>query len=356
MRAAVYHGPKDVRIEELADPRIEQPGDVIIKMITTSMCGSDLYLYNGEVEELVAPGHTTLGHEICGEVVEVGSAVNRFAVGDRVTFPYSVSCGRCESCRVGQTAHCLTSGKAIYGFGTAFGDLGGSHAEYVRAPLADDHLEHVPDSLPDDVVPFLSCNLPAAAIAVHAAEIELTDTVAVVGCGATGLLALDLIRRHTNATVYAFDPVPFRRKRAELLGAVPMDASADAVDTSIQAVLDATQGLGVHKVVEFAGRGGAFDLSVALARPGGTISGGGVYLERDHPVSLFDMHFKNLRLVLNGFANARTAQWHAMQLIENSVIDPTAVLTHRVSLYELPSTAEQFTTREEGFLKALITP
>lgn len=356
MRAAVYHGPRTVVIEDVPDPTIQNAGDLIVATRVASMCGSDLYLFNGEVGELVAPGHTTLGHEICGEVIEVGSAVTRFAVGDRVSFPYSVSCGRCEPCRAGQTAHCLTTGKAIYGFGTAFGDLGGSQAEYVRVPHADDHLEHVPDAISDDAAPFLSCNLPAAAIAVETAGIEPTDTVAIVGCGPTGLLALDLVRQRTRAAVFALDPVTFRRERAEKLGATALDARPDAVTDSIQTIVDATDGLGVHKVIEFVGRGAGFDLAVALARPGGTISGGGVYLERDHPVSLFDMYFKNLRLLLNGFANAKTAQWRAMQLIEHGVIDPTAVVTHRVRLDEFPAAALQFADREPGFLKMLIRP
>jgi threonine dehydrogenase-like Zn-dependent dehydrogenase len=356
MRAAVYQGPRTVTIENVPDPVIKEPADLIVKTTVASMCGSDLYLFNGEVADLVAPGHTTLGHEICGEVVEVGSAVTQFKVGDRVSFPYSVSCGRCENCIAGQTAHCLVTGSAVYGFGTAFGDLGGSQAEYVRVPLADGHLEHVPDTIADEAAPFLSCNLPSAAIAVHAAAIEPTDTVAVVGCGPTGQLALELVRRRTGAAVFALDPVPFRRERAQKLGAIVLDASPDAVDGSVQTILDATHGLGVHKVVEFAGRGPGFDLAVRLARPGAIISGGGVYLERDHPASLFDMFFKNLQLRLNGFANVKTAQWQARRLIESKVIDPTAVVTHRVKLDEFPDAAIQFADRTPGFLKMLITP
>jgi alcohol dehydrogenase len=354
MRAAVYHGPRNVAIEDVPDPKIEAPSDLIVATRVASMCGSDLYLFNGEVEDMVSPGHTTLGHEVCGEVIEVGSAVNRFAIGDRVTFPYSVSCSRCESCRAGQTAHCITTNKSIYGFGTAFGDLGGSQAEYVRVPFADDHLEKVPDSMADDLAPFLSCNLPAAAIAVTAAAIQPTETVAVVGCGPTGLLALELVRQQTHADVFAFDPVAYRRERAEALGATALDANPEATEESVQTVLDATSGLGVHKVVEFAGRGSGFDLAVTVARPGATVSGGGVFLERDHPVSLFDMYFKNLQLRLNGFANAKTAQWQAIDLIERKVIDPTSVVTHRIALDDFPSAAVQFAEREPGFLKMLI--
>lgn len=357
MRAAVYHGPRTVVIEEIPDPTIQDPRDLILATKTASMCGSDLYLFNGEVTELVTPGHTTLGHEICGEVVEVGPSVTRFAVGDRVTFPYSVSCGRCDACRAGQTAHCLTTDKAIYGFGTAFGDLGGSQAEYVRVPHADDHLEHVPDTIPDDIAPFLSCNLPAAVIAVEAAAIASTDTVAIVGCGPTGLLVLDLLwRQRICDTIYALDPVAYRRKRAAKLGAIPLDSTSPAAEASVQTILDATNGVGVHKVIEFAGRGAGFDLAVAIARPGATISGGGVYLERDHPVSLFDMYFKNLQLSLNGFANVKAAQQRAIQLIERNLVDPTAVITHRVSLDQFPTAATQFANRQTGFLKMIITP
>lgn len=353
MRAAVYHGANDVRIETVDDPKIEDPRDLIVKTVTASMCGSDLYLYGGEVEQMVAPGRTTLGHEICAEVVEVGSGVGRFAVGDRVTFPYSLSCGTCFFCRVGQTAHCETSGKAIFGFGVAFGDLGGSQAEYVRVPLADGHLEHVPDGVDDETAVFLSCNLPAAVIAVDAVEIAQSDTVAVIGCGPTGLLALQLARRMTQRPILAFDRVPSRLARAEELGGQPVNVDSDDVDA---AVAGATGGRGVDKVVEFVGRGDAFNLAVKIARPGGVISGGGVYLEPDHPVSLFDMYFKNLQIRLNGFANAKTGQWRAMQLLAAGSIDPVSVITHRVSLDEFPQAAAAFAAREEGVGKLLIRP
>lgn len=353
MRAAVYHGPCDVRIEDVPDARIEDPFDVVVRMMTASMCGSDLYLYQGEVEELVAPGHTTLGHEICAEVVEVGPSVARFSPGDRVTFPYSVSCGTCFFCREGQTAHCQTTGGAIFGFGVAFGDLGGSQAEYVRVPLADSHLELVPEDIDDEAALFLSCNLPGAITAVAAADIQPTDTVAVIGCGPTGLLALELAQQRTSAQVLALDSVAFRLGRAGELGARAVDVAGDPVQ---DIVAEATRGRGVDKVIEFAGRGDAFTTAVTITRPGGTISGGGVYLEREHPVSLFDMFFKNLQIRLNGFANAKTAQWRAIQALQQGVIDPVSVVTHRVSLAELPGAAVSFAARQEGFLKMVIRP
>ncbi|MHA6797294.1 alcohol dehydrogenase catalytic domain-containing protein (plasmid) [Pseudonocardia bannensis] len=353
MRAAVYHGPGDVRIDDVQDPRIQDPRDVIVKTRTASMCGSDLYLFNGEVEHMVTPGRTTLGHEICAEVIEVGAGVGRFAMGDRVTFPYSVSCGTCFCCRTGQTAHCETSGKAIFGFGVAFGDLGGSQAEYVRVPLADGHLEQVPAEIGDEAALFLSCNLPAAVTAVDAAEIEPTDVVAVIGCGPTGLLALQLAGLRSGREILAFDRVAGRLDRAKELGAQPINVDSDEVDSAVAA---ATSGRGVDKVIEFAGRGDAFNLAVAITRPGAVISGGGVYLEQTHPVSLFDMYFKNLQIRLNGFANAKMGQWKAMQLMALGVIDPTSLLTHEVDLAGLPQAAAAFADREPGFLKMLIRP
>lgn len=353
MRAVVYHGAGDVRVEDVADPTICDPNDVIVRTITTSMCGSDLYLFNGEVDHMVAPGRTTLGHEICAEVVEVGSNVGRFRVGDRVTFPYSVSCGRCATCRMGQTAHCETSGKAIYGFGVAFGDLGGSHAEYVRVPLADGHLEHVPEGIDDDSALFLSCNLPGAMIAVDSADIRPTDTVAVIGAGPTGQLALQLARSRTGRTILALDRVPDRLATARRLGAQPVDVEHDDVAAI---VAEATEGRGVDKVIEFAGRGAAFNQAVAITRPGGVICGGGVHLEQDFGVSLFDLYFKNLQLRLNGFANAATAMWEAGRLITTGVIDPRSVVSHRVTLDEVPTAAKAFAAREDGFNKMVIRP
>nr|WP_308259410.1 zinc-binding dehydrogenase [Pseudonocardia sp. H11422] len=223
----------------------------------------------------------------------------------------------------------------------------------MRVPLADHHLEHVPSEISDEAAVFLSCNLPAAVIAVDAAEIEATDTVAVIGSGPTGLLALELARQRTRGEVLAFDRVAGRLARAGELGAHPVNVVTDDVDAAVAA---ASGGRGVDKVIEFGGRGDAFNLAVSIARPGGVISGGDVYLEQAHPVSLFDMYFKNLQIRLNGFANAKTAQWKARQLVAQGVIDPTTVLSHRVTLAEFPKAAASYAAREDGFFKMLVRP
>jgi alcohol dehydrogenase len=353
MRAAVYHGPYDLRVEDVKDATLEAPGDVVVKTLVSSMCGSDLYLYGGEAAPLVVPGSTVLGHEITGEVVEIGSDVGRFRIGDRVTFPYSVACGTCFSCREGQTAHCETTGKAVYGFGPAFGDLVGSHADYVRVPMADLNLEVIPEDIADDAGIFLSCNLPAAVIAVDAAEIAPTDVVAVLGCGPSGLLAVELAALHSPRLILAFDRVPYRLEAARQRRARAFDVDTDEV---AEIVAEVTQGRGVDKVIEFVGRGAAFAMAVSIARPGAIISGGGVFLEQDYPVSLYEMYLKNLQIKLNGFANAKMGQWRATRLLQAGKVDPTRLLSHAVTLEELPGAARAFGQRDEGVLKLAIRP
>ncbi len=350
MRAAVYHAPHDLRVEDVPDPTPADPRDVVVATHAASMCGSDLYLYQGELPGLAAPGATILGHEIVGEVVAVGPAVSRFRVGDRVTFPFSVSCGTCRTCRMGLTGHCETSNRAIYGFG----GLAGSHAEYVRVPLADGHLRHVPAGVDDETAVTASCNLPAALIAVDSAEIAGDDAVALVGAGPTGLLALQLVMRRTRRPVLVLDRVGHRLALAATLGGVPVDVDSDPVH---EVVADATDGLGVDVVVEFAGRGDAFDLAVSILRPGGVLAGGGVYrVETAHPTDLGMLFAKDLQLRLNGLANVLPHMDAAMDAVAAGEVDPSVVFSHRVSLDGLPAAAEAFSRRAEGFHKMLIEP
>jgi alcohol dehydrogenase len=354
MKAAIYYGAGDVRCGEVPDPKIQEPTDVILRTRTTSICGSDLYIYNGQMDTIVKKGHTTLGHEIVGVVEEVGKEVTRFKKGDRVTFPYSVSCGYCYFCRLGQTAHCSTSQKAIYGYGVAFGDLGGSQAQYVRVPMADAHLEHVPESISDEQGLFLSCNLPAALFAIESGQIQPGDQVVVLGCGPTGLLVLQLAAQLSPAKLIAIDAIPHRLERARELGATHvLNFEKENV---VERVMELTEGRGADVVLEVAGQGPAFKTALSLARPGGTISGIGVYVEQDFGISLFDMYFKNLTIRLNGFANAKMRMWRAAQLIERGKIDPSRLLSHTFSLEEVDKAYKTFATRSDGALKMLIRP
>ncbi|MCL1599119.1 MAG: alcohol dehydrogenase catalytic domain-containing protein [Actinomycetia bacterium] len=349
MRAVVYHGPHDLRVSTVPDATIEDPGDVIVATTATSMCGSDLYLYQGEMPDLAVTGKTILGHEIVGEVVGVGSGVTRFSEGDRVTFPFSVSCGTCSMCTLGLTGHCSTSGKAIYGFR----ELAGSHAEFVRVPMADGHLRSVPDVVDDAAAVLLSCNLPAAMIVVDAADVQRDDVVAVVGAGPTGLLALQLLTDRLERPPFVLDRVPHRLDRAASLGGIPIDVETDHVS---QIIGEATHGAGVDAVVEFAGRGDAFDLATTILRPGGVFAGGGVYrVETAHPTSLGLLFANDLQMRLNGLANVLPEIDRAVQAITERSVDADSVFSHRIGLDEVPVAAEAFSRRDDGFHKMLVT-
>jgi alcohol dehydrogenase len=137
MKAAIYFGAQDMRCEDIAVPEIEAHHEVLVKVIATSICGSDLHVYGGALEAIMEKGKSQTGHELIGTIVECGNDVAKFKPGDRVTMGYSCSCGACHMCDLGQTAHCEKTQNAVYGFGTAFGALNGTHAEYLRLPYAD---------------------------------------------------------------------------------------------------------------------------------------------------------------------------------------------------------------------------
>jgi len=219
-------------------------------------------------------------------------------------------------------------------------------------PLADGHLRHVPDDVGDDAAILLSCNLPAALIVVDAAAVRPDDVVALVGAGPTGLLALQLLTARTRRPPLVLDRVPYRLERAAELGGEPVNVSVDPVAEIVDA---ATGGLGVDVVVEFAGRGDAFDLATSILRPGGVLAGGGVYrVETAHPTSLALLFANDLQLRLNGLANVLPVMERAARLVAEGAVDPGTVLSHRVGLADVPVAAEAFSRRERGFHKMLV--
>ena len=164
MKAAVYFGPEDIRCTTIPDPVIHHDHEVLVKVTATSICGSDLHLYRGALDPIMEKGNSQTGHELIGEIVQVGRSVGKFRPGDRISMAYSASCGECYMCHVGQTAHCETTQKAVYGFGVPFGNMNGTHAEALILPYADAHAIKVPKEIPDAAALTLSCNLPSAVI------------------------------------------------------------------------------------------------------------------------------------------------------------------------------------------------
>jgi alcohol dehydrogenase len=270
MKALVYHGPGNKAWEDVPDATIQEPTDVVVRVDTTTICGTDLHILHGDVAA-VTDGRI-LGHEAVGTVTAVGDAVRGFAVGDRVLVPAITKCGRCEYCQRGMPSHCQTVG----GIGWIFGHLiDGTQAELVRVPYADTSLYSVPEGLTDEQVIFLADSLPTGyEVGVLAGRVRPGDTVAVVGAGAVGLAAVLTTGLWGASRVIAVDTNKFRLQKALEFGAT------DAVEVgpgTVEAVKGLTDGLGVDVAIEAVGYPETLRTTAALVRPGGRIANIGVH-------------------------------------------------------------------------------
>lgn len=353
MKAAIYHGAGDIRTETVDDPELSAPHEVIVRVRGTSICGSDLHIYRGALDGIMRPGHSRTGHELVGEVVETGSGVARFRPGDRITMAYSCSCGACPMCELEQTAHCETTNKAVYGFGDAFGDLNGTHAELMCIPHADAHAMKVPKAVDDRAAVTLSCNLPTAIIANSLADIRAGETAALIGCGPTGLMCLDLAMARRPERVAAFEPCIERRSRAERKGAVVLDVDADS---AVEHGLDLTGGRGFDKVIEVVGSPDSLNLALSLTRPGGTISAVGVFTSDTFNLNLADVFLRDISLHMNGFANVRPVMSAALDLLERGEIAVDDLFTHEFELTEIDRAFRMFNDKADSVCKVLIRP
>jgi alcohol dehydrogenase len=270
MKALVYHGPGDKAWEDVPDASLQEPTDVVVRVDTTTICGTDLHILKGDVAA-VTDGRI-LGHEAVGTVVEVGDGVKAFAVGDRVLVPAITKCGRCAYCQRGMPSHCQTVG----GIGWIFGHLiDGTQAELVRVPFADTSLYAVPDAVTDQQAVFLADSLPTGyEVGVLAGGVRPGNTVAVVGAGAVGLSAILTTGLWGASKVIAVDSNKFRLEKALEFGAT------DAVDVGLGTVADVlalTDGLGVDVAIEAVGYPETLLTAAAVVRPGGTIANIGVH-------------------------------------------------------------------------------
>ncbi len=253
MKALTWQGKRNVTVEEVADPVIQQPADAIVRITSSAICGSDLHLY-----ELLGPfldRGDILGHEPMGVVVEVGANVTKLKAGDRVVIPFNISCGVCFFCLRGLQSQCETtqvrkygSGAALFGYTKLYGQVPGGQAEYLRVPLADyNHIPVGPD-LPDERYLFLSDILPTAWQGVEYAQLPEGGTLAVMGLGPVGQF-VSRIARHRGHRVIAVEPVAERRAMAERHGIETLDLT----DTAVEEIRDATEGRGADAVVDAVG-------------------------------------------------------------------------------------------------------
>ncbi|MFG3292909.1 zinc-dependent alcohol dehydrogenase family protein [Streptomyces sp. NPDC048179] len=286
MKALVFHGPGQSAWEEVPDPAVKEPTDVIVRVEAVTICGTDLHILKGDVPE-VQPG-TVLGHEAVGEIVEVGSDVRTVRPGDRVLVSCISSCGRCRFCREQRYGQCRGGGGWILGH-----LIDGTQAEYVRVPFADLSVHPLPGALDSKDAVLLADIFPTSyEVGVLNGRVRPGDTVAVVGAGPIGLAAIATARLFSPERIIAVDLTPARLEAAHRFGA---DAVADVHEAPAQLVADLTDGLGADVVIEAVGVPESFELCTRMVRPGGHVANVGVH-GRPATLHLEDLWIKNVTI------------------------------------------------------------
>jgi alcohol dehydrogenase len=347
MKALVYHGPGSKTWEDVADAEVRDPTDVVVRVDTTTICGTDLHILHGDVPA-VTDGRI-LGHEAVGTVTAVGGAVTGFATGDRVLVPAITRCGRCAYCQRGMPSHCQTVG----GIGWIFGHLiDGTQAELVRVPYADTSLYKVPEDVTDEQAIFLADSLPTGyEVGVLAGRVRPGHTVAVVGAGAVGLSAILTTGLWGASRVVAIDTDKFRLTKALEFGATDAVEAGPGAAEEVRALTD---GLGVDVAIEAVGYPETLRTAAALVRPGGTIANIGVH---GVPVELpmQDMWIQNVTLTM-GLVDTVSIPT-LLTMVANGRIPAERMGTHRFTFDRIDEAYEVFgNAAANDALKVVITP
>ena len=345
MRAAVLQGPGDVRVERVPDPVLPGPGGVIVTVERTAICGSDLHLYH----DAPTGAGIQLGHEAIGTVAEVGPDVHTLHRGDRVLVSGVVGCGVCRPCLAGQPNVCEAGQAAA--FGTTAG-LPGGQAEAMAVPFADSFALPIPEWMADEAAVLLTDILPTGYLGAIRADIRPGSTVAIIGLGPVGIMALQCAQLFGPARILAVDMVPERLARAERLGAEPIDARTAP---GSQQVLAATGGRGAESVIEAVGADATVIDAVSCAAPGGTVSVVGVNLSMalPFPMGLVLLNSLTLRSIFAPIPGT----WAALvPLVQSGRFALAETFTHRLGLSEVSEAYRLFDSRTDGVLKVMLDP
>ena len=349
MKALIYKGPGEKVWDEVPDPKIEQPTDVIVKMVATTICGTDLHILKGDVPE-VAIGRI-LGHEGIGVITEVGEGVTQLAVGDRVILACVSSCGKCSNCRKGLYSHCLDP-EGMAGIGWIFGYMiDGTQAEYVRVPFAENSVYKVPEGMTDAEGILLSDILPTGfEIGVQYGHVAPGDVVAVIGSGPVGLSAVMTARLYGPSKVIAIDLDNSRLARAADFGATDTVNSGDA-DWKEQ-VLALTDGLGVDVAIEAVGVPETFTMATVIVRPGGNVANIGVH-GKSVDLALNELWIQNID-ISTGLVNTNTLGM-LLKLVAEHKLPAEKFVTHEFSFDQILEAYEVFGhAADHDALKVLI--
>jgi threonine dehydrogenase-like Zn-dependent dehydrogenase len=388
MRALCWHGIGEVGVEQVPDPVILNPRDAIVRVTSTAICGSDLHLYDGYIPGMYRGD--ILGHEFMGEVIEVGNGVQNLAIGDRVVVPFPISCGNCFFCEREMFSLCENSNPnaplaekfwghspaGVYGYSHMLGGYAGGQAEYVRVPFADIGPIKVPATLADEQVLFLSDILPTGYMAAENCDIEGGDTVAVWGCGPVGLFAIQSALLLGAGRVIGIDRFPERLLKARSIGALTINY--ESIDVQ-EALKDLTGGRGPDRCIDAVGmeahvpgivgaydrakqamrlsteRPGVLRQAITACRKGGTVSVPGVYGGFVDKLPFGAVMNKGIT-IKSGQTHVQRYMQPLLQRIERGEIDPSFVISHRLSLDDAPAGYEMFKNKEDECVKVVLKP
>ncbi|WP_323143649.1 glutathione-independent formaldehyde dehydrogenase [Massilia phyllosphaerae] len=377
MKALVYNGPCDVQVKDMPDAKIEKPTDVLVRITTTNICGSDLHMYEGRTE---MEAGRILGHENMGEVIEVGNAVQRVKVGDVVCLPFNIGCGFCENCERGLSGFCLTANPgtagAAYGF-AGMGPYSGGQAELLRVPFGDYNCLVLPEDAKEkenDYV-MLSDIFPTGYHATELAGVKPGESVVIYGAGPVGLMATMSAFIKGASQVFVVDTHKDRLALAEKMGAVAID---DTEGEGVQRILDLTEGKGADRGCECVGyqccdKHGkevpnlTMNNLVQSVKATGGIGVVGVFLPQDPGAQdalakegklAFDFGnfwFKGQKIG-TGQANVKHYNRNLAKLIHAGKAKPSQIISHELALDEAPKAYEKFDKREQGWTKVVLKP
>jgi 2-desacetyl-2-hydroxyethyl bacteriochlorophyllide A dehydrogenase len=346
VRAVVFEDVGRVGLADVPEPVVETPGDAVVRVTLSAICGSDLHFLHGKTP--LAPGEG-IGHEAVGVVEAVGPEVTRFTVGDRVVVAFTMTCGRCWFCRRGQTQLCEEF--ANLGAGVFGGAMPGAQAERIRVPSADVNLLGIPDGLDDERALFVGDILTTAVYVASLGGIAEGDTVAVMGAGPLGFLSAQAVNALGAGRVVVLDREPARLNLAASLGADVVDVRARNPQTALAHM---TGGRGADVVLEAVGSVEAFETSVDVVRRGGRVVVAGVYAGESVELQLGVYWARALDLRFAGICPVQTWWERAMDAVVDGVIDPLPLISHRLPLAEAVRGYELFDRREAT--KVLLIP
>ncbi|ADG05599.1 zinc-dependent alcohol dehydrogenase family protein [Kyrpidia tusciae] len=344
MKALVYHGPGQKSLEDKPKPSVQQPTDAVVKILKTTICGTDLHILKGDVPE-VADGRI-LGHEGVGVVEEVGESVANFKVGDRVLISCITSCGRCDYCKRGMYSHCENGGWILGHL------IDGTQAEYVRIPYADTSLYPLPDGVEEEALVMLSDILPTGfECGVLNGKVQPGDTVAVVGAGPVGLAALLTAQLYSPSELIMVDLDDNRLEVARRFGATKTVNSADG--RAVEKVMELTGGRGVDVAVEAVGIPATFDICQGIVAPGGCIANIGVH-GKSVDLHLETLWSHNITITTRLVDTVTTPM--LLKMVRAGKLRPQQLITHRFQLDEILKAYDVFANAaREKALKVIVS-